>query len=934
MNHATRNTQYATRNTHYVSRFTSHFLVLVLYLLLALVLTYPLVMQFGDHVPGTTTWGMDEYGYVWNNWWFKHALFDLGANPFQTNYIFYPLGTSLVLYTFTLLHVLLGLPIQLAFGLIPASNAELLFAFVMSAYGTFLLVGSLIQNSKFKIQNLVLSERANFEFRISNYKLRITNHEFAAFIGGALFAFSSNRFVYAALGHYNVVASEWIPFYILFLIKTVREPKWKNALLAGLFAAFALYTETTSGVLLFLFTLVYLLFAWRGVLQSRTLMCLAVVGVTAAVLFAPMLVPTLDEILNSGYSLPGWGHAEKLLVDLFGFFTPTSLHPFSRRWVEELDLVRQRNSRFVDVNTVFLGYVTLALALIAVVRCWKSLRVWAASALVFAILSLGPLLHINGQAQFDFDGLQATFPMPFLLLHYIPLLKENRVPNRFSILLMLSLAVLVAFAVVWICQKLKGKSQKFMPLLVFSFFLLTLFEHLSIPLPLTDARVPEVYAQVAREPGDFVVLTLPLGWRNSFGQQGAEDTRTQYYQSAHQKFIFPGNIQRNPPFLFEYFDRVPIFHSLTEIEFYRDVSADVLARDQAVAPALMTFFDVRYVVIHPAIPMRPPYSDTRGAVIEYVQKVLPLGEKIYDRDGVIAYRVNQAPLPAKQQIAFGTDAAHIYQAEGWDRDETIADAPASWANRREARVLFPIRDIADYQLSLRALPFAYPQSPAQTMQVLVNGQPVHRFELKPCWENYATTIPARALHLGINNLALKFGYAVRPRDVLPASFAIGSTGVPSPVDIVVNAADIGSIKLNGREVSPMGRGYNVVVLDPKSGAVVSAKVFNTVDDIAQSRAMTDFLTQIPNGFIVAVASQDEVAANLGDRTVAGLHSLGAQIDMRRSPHRSHALIGVKGAATGSALEQSNAGTAFVSVGHSPDERTLAAAVSSIVIEKR
>ena len=902
--------------------------VLVFYLALALILTYPLVLQFGDHVPGTTTWSMDEYGYVWNNWWFKHAVFDLGTNPFQTNFIFYPIGTSLVLYTYTLLHVLLGLPIQFAFGLIPASNAELLFAFVMSGFGTFLLSRYLLRTS-------------NLESPISNY---------AAFIAGAVFAFSSNRFVYASLGHYNVVATEWIPFYILFLIKTVREPKWSNALLAGMFAAFAMYVETTHGVLLLLFTLVYLLFAWRQIFRRVVILRLATIAATAALLFAPLLVPTLGEIINSGYALPGWGHAEKLLVDLFGFFTPTSLNVTNRGWVEELVQVRQGTSRFVDVNTVFLGYVTVALALLAAIRYWKSLKVWATSAITFAVLSLGPLLHVNGQSLFDFDGLQVTFPLPFLLLHYIPLIKENRVPNRFSVLVMLSLAVLVGFAVAWLWSQVSGRRTQVSRFLLFTpalrsgvyarplvaslLLTLLLFEHASIPLPLTDARVPEVYSQIAREPGDFVVLTLPLGWRNSFGQQGAEDTRTQYYQSVHGKYIFPGNIQRNPPFLFAYFDRISLFHSLTQLEFYNDVPDDVIARDRAQAPALLSFFDVRYVVIHPAIPGRPPYNDTRAAVADFIQKVLPLGEKVYDRDGVVAYRVNQAPLPAKFQIAFGTEGAHLYQAEGWDRDETIAAASANWANRQQARLVFPIREAADYELTVRALPFTYPKSSAQTMQVVVNNQAIQSFELKPEWQNYSATIPANALHSGINEIVFRFRNLVRPRDVLPANFAVGATDASSPVDIVANSAALGSIKVNGREVSPLGRGYNIVVVDPKSGAVVDAKVFNTADERAQSRALTDFIAQIPRGFIVALAAQENVASNLGDGTVAALRSLGAQVDIRQNPDRTHAVIGVKGAPSGTAVEQSNEGASFISVGHSPDERTLAAAVSLITVEKR
>ena len=48
-----------------------HLGVLLLYLILALGLTYPLVLQLSSHVPGSATWAFDEYTFVWNNWWFK-----------------------------------------------------------------------------------------------------------------------------------------------------------------------------------------------------------------------------------------------------------------------------------------------------------------------------------------------------------------------------------------------------------------------------------------------------------------------------------------------------------------------------------------------------------------------------------------------------------------------------------------------------------------------------------------------------------------------------------------------------------------------------------------------------------------------------------------------------------------------------------------------
>ncbi|MBM3129612.1 MAG: hypothetical protein FJ009_13420 [Chloroflexi bacterium] len=909
-----------SRNPFHVSRFT-YLLVLLAYLALALALTYPLVAHFDTHVPGSETWAFDEYSFVWSQWWVQRALFDADANLFFTRQVFYPVGVNLVSFTMLWTNAILGLPIQLASGLIPAVNATVLATYVLGAFGMFLLTQYLFQVSGFRVQ----------VDQLETWNLK--PETLAAFAAGAVFAFTSSRMVYAALGHYTVLTTQWFPFYILFLIKTIRAPRWKHPILAGLFAALALYSDAAHAPLLVLFTLLYLAFEWRALRAWRVIARLAMIGAATLLFFSPLLLPLFNEIFLSGYQLPGWGHAEKLLVDLAGLLTPTSLHPLNRQWVQELDAVRQGNSRFVDVNTVFLGYATLALALLGALIYRKKLGVWIVAAIAFAILSLGPLLHLNGRSVFDFDGLDATFPMPFLLLHYIPFLKENRVPNRYSIVVILSLAVLVAFAMAWISQRFKVQGSRFALLLPFAFLLLTLFEHLALPLPLTDARAPEVYAQIAREPGEFAILSVPLGWRNSFTMQGAEDTRTQAYQRAHGKSIFSGNTSRNPPSLFEYFDRIALFNSLAQVQMYHALSPETIARDRALAPHLAAFYDIRYVVVNAAAAERLPYSDTRDATHAYLKQVMPLGEKIYERDGVVAYRVNQAQLPATQRVAFGTDAARVYQADGWDRDEAIGGERANWANRASARIVFPIRALADYRVTVRALPFTYPGAPAQTLELIVNAQTIQKFDLKAGWENYAATIPARVLRSGINDLVLRFGYAARPREVVPPNFAIGKTGVTSPVEIVASSAAVASIQVNGREVALGKRGYNVVVLDPQTGAVISARRFDTVDDRAESRAMTDFLAQIPAGQIVALASQGEVAANLGDRTVEQLRTLGAQIDLRQTARRAHVIVGVKGAAVGSAREQAGDASALIAIGRSPDERTLAAAISALTIER-
>ncbi len=79
-------------------------------------------------------------------------------------------------------------------------------------------------------------------------------------------------------------------------------------------------------------------------------------------------------------------------------------------------------------------------------RFRRRLRVWRWTALIFGIFCLGPFLQINGRYHFDLDGIETTFPLPFALLHYLPIIKANRAPNRNSVILMLGLAVLVGYA--------------------------------------------------------------------------------------------------------------------------------------------------------------------------------------------------------------------------------------------------------------------------------------------------------------------------------------------------------------------------------------------------------------------------------------------------------------------------------------------------------
>ena len=122
------------------SRLRLHLIVLALYTVLALVLTWPLLSNLATAVPGVPQWAFDESTFLWNTWYLKHALVDNLSSPLHTDLIWYPLGIDLVLYTYNFFHALLAQPLMLAVNLPFGSNFALLTSTVLSGYGVFLLV--------------------------------------------------------------------------------------------------------------------------------------------------------------------------------------------------------------------------------------------------------------------------------------------------------------------------------------------------------------------------------------------------------------------------------------------------------------------------------------------------------------------------------------------------------------------------------------------------------------------------------------------------------------------------------------------------------------------------------------------------------------------------------------------------------------------------
>ena len=109
-------------------------------------------------------------------------------------------------------------------------------------------------------------------------------------------------------------------------------------------------------------------------------------------------------------------------------------------------------------QTVYIGFVVLALSLIAVVKVHQAeTRVWTLCAIIFFVLALGPFLHINGKDLFSLGDVRFYIPLPHLLFGFIPVFKGARVASRFDVMLILSLAVLVGFGLRYVLDRFDRK---------------------------------------------------------------------------------------------------------------------------------------------------------------------------------------------------------------------------------------------------------------------------------------------------------------------------------------------------------------------------------------------------------------------------------------------------------------------------------------------
>ena len=516
--------------------------------------------------------------YIWNQWVFRHELLVNHSLPYFTDSIFAFTGrANLGLHNYTTFQNLLALPLVGLLGMVATFNVVYLLGSVVTAYATFLLARHVTgRDAESWLAGLlfawspILVTRGTAHFSLVAAAplavfilllLRAAGRERPrdAFLLGATMWWAASTDVYFAV-YCLIIAAVFLLAHTMRLeprlpAPTRRAIPWTLDVLllcvGGLMLAmlvtggwqFHAFGRITRMRTLYTPMLVFTVLcigraAWSyraafgGVCRHdvwRLVRGASVAGVVATALLSPVLYAIGVRIADGWESSRVFWRSSPGGVDALAFILPNPNHPLApdaiRAWLTP------RPDAYAE-SVASLTCVALAVVLVAWRSGWRIPRIWAVLAAAFALLALGPFVHLAGVNTF--------VPGPWALLRYVPIVGLARTPARFSIVLMLIIAVLFAGALAWLGQRWPRRR----PAILAVVGALLIFELLPVPRVLYSAEVPTIYQHVAEAPGNERVLELPFGMRDGTSSYGDFSARSQFFQTVHQKPLAGGYLSR------------------------------------------------------------------------------------------------------------------------------------------------------------------------------------------------------------------------------------------------------------------------------------------------------------------------------------------------------------------------------------------------------
>ncbi|MCD6093919.1 MAG: YfhO family protein [Candidatus Omnitrophica bacterium] len=483
--------------------------IFFIFALLTIAVTYPLIWKMSSAAYGFMG---DSFGAIWHSWWIKYQPFPIDFSGSIRNFFWEGL---LRLFLF-------------AFDEIFTYNLIVLMSFFLSAITMFYLVDYLTRN------------------------------KLAAMFSGIIYAFCPYHFVHS-YQHLTLANIQWMPLYVLTLLKLNETKTFRSAIFCGMAFSLVFLSDYYYGYFMGIFTALFILFAgiynWhRQKVRIKDFKIISVAILVALIIILPFTYHIFKILLSASRTVLEQTGGIRPLSDLLIFsarpldyLIPSKYNPFLGRFIPDLGISIWRGHRYIE-HTLFLGYIPLILAGIALRNNWKRKKIiaqrerFAISFFAFAVLagvliSAPPFLPLG---HFSIDTISREvicrhklFLPSYFLYKIAPMF---RCYARFGIIVMLSVSVLAGFGLKFILEKTESRQKKIGLFILLSSLLFIEFADFP-PFRITDVhKPPAVYQWLSQQPGNFAIIEYPLAKSND----SSAFQEYVFWQRVHQKRLING----------------------------------------------------------------------------------------------------------------------------------------------------------------------------------------------------------------------------------------------------------------------------------------------------------------------------------------------------------------------------------------------------------
>ena len=256
-----------------------------------------------------------------------------------------------------------------------------------------------------------------------------------------------------------------------------------------------------------------------------------------------------------------------------------------------------------------LGYIPLTLGLYAILKVKRfETKFFCVIGIIFFILSLGPFFSL-------FEKTFYRFSLFSFILSKLPILKAIRAFHKFLFMVMVAIAVLVAFA----CKKIRNNFENIKSLQgnLLSYFMITLItfiifaEYKSPFITYPQPSISKFYIFLARETGDFSIMELPLHIPGTAEQR--IEGEYMYYQTIHKKKLINGYISRTPTSVKSFFRKNLFTYLLANPKNIQSI--ELTPQKQMEFIYFIKHYRIKYIILHKNyVVQKHPFLQTKREI--------------------------------------------------------------------------------------------------------------------------------------------------------------------------------------------------------------------------------------------------------------------------------------------------------------------------------